>query len=102
MIVVTGATGNVGRPLVRALAEAGERVTAVSRGVPGDMPEQVRHRRADLSDAESLRPVLDGADALYLLVSGLWFHSQRGPSRVNVSGPVIGCTVFEVVMFGFG
>ena len=27
MIVVTGATGNVGRPLVRALAAAGERVT---------------------------------------------------------------------------
>ncbi|MFD0852602.1 NAD-dependent epimerase/dehydratase family protein, partial [Actinomadura adrarensis] len=31
MIVVTGATGNVGRPLVRMLAEAGEQVTAVSR-----------------------------------------------------------------------
>ena len=35
MIVVTGATGNVGRPLVQALAAAGEQVTAVSRGVSG-------------------------------------------------------------------
>ncbi|WP_042410637.1 SDR family oxidoreductase [Streptacidiphilus carbonis] len=68
MIVVTGATGNVGRPLVQALAAAGEQVTAVSRGSRGDaaMPEGVRHRRADLNDAESLRPVLDGADALFL------------------------------------
>ena len=43
MIVVTGATGNVGRPLVQALAAAGERVTAVSRGVSGAAaPEGVR------------------------------------------------------------
>ena len=67
MIVVTGATGNVGRPLVRALAAAGEQVTAVSRGIPGTpAPEGVRNRQADLNDAESLRPLLDGADALFL------------------------------------
>ena len=37
-------------------------------------------------------------------VSGLWFHSQRGPRvlPVNVSGPIIDWTVFAVVMFGFG
>lgn len=67
MIVVTGATGNVGRPLVRALAAAGEQVTAVSRGVAaGGLPDGVRHRRADLTDPESLRPVLDGAEGLFL------------------------------------
>src|ERR1700754_3050409 len=33
MIVVTGATGNVGQPLVQALVEAGQRVTAVSRKI---------------------------------------------------------------------
>jgi uncharacterized protein YbjT (DUF2867 family) len=67
MIVVTGATGNVGRPLVQALAAAGERVTAVSRSASDEaLPEGVRHRRADLADPESLRPALDGADALFL------------------------------------
>lgn len=70
MIVVMGATGNVGRPLVRALAEAGERVRAVSRTDPGDLPEGVAHRAADLAEPETLRPVLDGADALFLLVAG--------------------------------
>ncbi|MGC4952742.1 SDR family oxidoreductase [Actinomadura citrea] len=70
MIVVMGATGNVGRPLVRTLAEAGEQVTAVSRTDPGDLPAGVAHRAADLAEPETLRPVLDGADALFLLVAG--------------------------------
>ncbi|WP_062216292.1 NAD(P)H-binding protein [Streptomyces sp. NBRC 109706] len=67
MIVVTGATGNVGRPLVRALAEAGERVTAVSRGrSPVDPPRGVGHVAADLTVPETLRPALAGAEALFL------------------------------------
>ncbi|GAA3154660.1 NAD(P)H-binding protein [Planomonospora alba] len=71
MIVVTGATGNVGRPLVRALAAGGGQVTATSRGISAaDVPEGVGHRRADLADAGSLRPVLDGADALFLQSGG--------------------------------
>jgi uncharacterized protein YbjT (DUF2867 family) len=69
MIVVTGATGNVGRTLVEALAAAGEQVTAVSRR-PADLPQDVAHRQADLAEPESLRPVLDGAEALFLLVAG--------------------------------
>lgn len=68
MIVVTGATGNVGRPLVAALVEAGEEVTAVSRR-DGEVPAGVRHVRADLSDPQSLVPALDGADAVFLLTS---------------------------------
>jgi uncharacterized protein YbjT (DUF2867 family) len=49
-------------------------VTAVSRGGSGAGPQGVHHRRADVADVESLRPVLDGADALYLLVSGAGAH----------------------------
>ncbi|MFC9972818.1 NAD(P)H-binding protein [Spirillospora sp. NPDC127200] len=75
MIVVTGATGNVGRPLVQALAAAGEQVTAVSRGVSdASVPEGVRTRQADLTDPESLRPALDGADALFLHDTGANAH----------------------------
>ncbi|MFC4530893.1 NAD(P)H-binding protein [Sphaerisporangium dianthi] len=75
MIVVTGATGNVGRTLVRALAAAGEAVTAVSRGVSeGTVPDGVPHKRADLADPESLRPVFDGADALFFMNSGANAH----------------------------
>ncbi|MFE2286497.1 NAD(P)H-binding protein [Streptomyces sp. NPDC059443] len=71
MIVVTGATGNIGRPLVAALVEAGEDVTAVSRSpLPSGFPEGVRHAQADLGNFESLGPVLEGADAFFILLAG--------------------------------
>jgi uncharacterized protein YbjT (DUF2867 family) len=70
MIVVTGATGNVGRPLVRALAAAGERLRAVSRNPAGESLAGVEYRAADLADPESLPEVLAGADALFLLLAG--------------------------------
>ncbi|RKE19875.1 NAD(P)H-binding protein [Streptomyces sp. TLI_171] len=71
MIVVTGATGNVGRSLVRLLAEAGQKVTAVSRREqPDGFPDGVVHVVADLADFTSLKPALDGADALFVLLAG--------------------------------
>ncbi|MGW3497115.1 SDR family oxidoreductase [Streptomyces sp. NPDC001020] len=75
MFVVTGATGNVGRSLVQALAATGAQVTATSRGIAAaDVPERVEHTRADLVDPESLRPVFDGADALFLQNGGPSAH----------------------------
>ncbi|SNT52522.1 NAD(P)H-binding protein [Actinacidiphila glaucinigra] len=75
MIVVTGATGNVGRSLVRTMAETGERVTAVSRGIaPLDLPTGTRHVQADLTKPETLRPALDGAEALFLHDGGAGGH----------------------------
>ncbi len=62
MIVVTGATGNVGRPLIETLAVAGEQVTAVSRRAAG-----VRSFAADMSRPESLKPALEGAEAAFLM-----------------------------------
>lgn len=71
MITVIGATGNVGRPLVEALAAPGEEVTAVSRR-PSDRgwPDGVRHLPADLTQLASLAPALEGAGALFVLPVG--------------------------------
>lgn len=66
MYVVTGATGNVGRPLVRALESAGVEVRAVSRNAP--------RFRADLADPAGLREIMTDAEALFLLVSGAGAH----------------------------
>ncbi|GAA4249671.1 NAD(P)H-binding protein [Dactylosporangium darangshiense] len=74
MIVVSGATGNVGRTLVSALADAGAEVTGFSRSAPDVVPHEARHVRADLADPASLAPVLAGAEAFYLLVSGAGAH----------------------------
>jgi uncharacterized protein YbjT (DUF2867 family) len=84
MIVVTGATGNVGRPLVRILAEAGERVTAVSR-TETSVPDGVVHRQADLTDAGTLRPVFEGAAALFLLTSGANAHLLNMPDILDAA-----------------
>ncbi len=65
MIVVTGATGNVGRPLVQALKNAGEQVTAVSRRIT----EANNAIQADLTNPETLKPALDGAKAIFLLTA---------------------------------
>lgn len=81
MIVVTGATGNVGQPLVAALAEAGQDVVAVARRLrdtataqawqPQDTPTgRVRRHAADLTDPASLKSALEGADAVFLLLAG--------------------------------
>ncbi|MER6956254.1 NAD(P)H-binding protein [Streptomyces sp. NPDC000618] len=71
MIVVTGATGNIGRTLVPLLAEAGEDVVAVSRRPESDgLPAGARRAQADIGNSASVRPVLDGADALFLLLGG--------------------------------
>ncbi|MFD5465685.1 SDR family oxidoreductase [Kitasatospora sp. NPDC127059] len=80
MIVVTGATGNIGRPLTRALAEAGEQVTAVSRRAAA-LPDGVRHLAADLSGPAELRPALAGAKALFLLLSGDLHSTEADPAE---------------------
>jgi uncharacterized protein YbjT (DUF2867 family) len=69
MIVVIGATGNVGRSVVQRLAEAGEDVVAVSRRGGRDAP-RVRHATADLAEPAHLREVLRGARAVFLMVAG--------------------------------
>ncbi|MFD7840901.1 SDR family oxidoreductase [Streptomyces sp. NPDC059761] len=81
MIVVTGATGNVGRPLTRVLAEAGQQVTAVSRHAAA-AADGVRHVTADLADPAGLEPALAGAKALFLLLSGDMHAAGAGPADI--------------------
>jgi uncharacterized protein YbjT (DUF2867 family) len=68
-VVVFGATGTVGRPLVAKLAQEHE-VTAVSRHEQPDEPG-VTWAQADATDAESVARVLEGADTAYYLVHSL-------------------------------
>ncbi|WFF03758.1 NAD(P)H-binding protein [Micromonospora sp. WMMD964] len=90
MFVVVGATGNVGSTLSSTLAASGSAVTAVSRGRrPIDLPDGIRHHRADLERPDSLRPALAGAEALYLLVEGAGAHlDMREILRVAAAGGV--------------
>jgi uncharacterized protein YbjT (DUF2867 family) len=66
MILVAGATGNVGGELVRVLSEAGTPVRALTRG-GGNFPPGVTQVRGDLNDPASLSEALDGARAAFLM-----------------------------------
>src|SRR5580693_2284767 len=68
MILVTGAAGNIGGELVRALAEAGQPVRALARSAASDrFPSVVEIAAGDLNDPASLSPALDGAHGVFLL-----------------------------------
>jgi uncharacterized protein YbjT (DUF2867 family) len=68
-VVVFGATGTIGRPLVDALAKEHD-VTAVSRREHADA-DGVTWAVADAKDADSVARVLEGADVAYYLVHSL-------------------------------
>src|SRR5262245_6825065 len=66
MIMITGATGNVGRPVVNQLAE-GQQVVAVSRHPPqGMFPAGARVIEGDPSRPETLAAALSGIEAILL------------------------------------
>jgi uncharacterized protein YbjT (DUF2867 family) len=79
VILVTGATGNVGRPLVAELLARGAGVRTLSRD-PGraDLPTQVVG--GDLSDASSLEPALIGVDTVFLL----WCQDSASNPRAAI------------------
>ena len=68
MILVAGATGNVGGALVRALTDEGEKVLALTRDpARAVLPAGATAVAGDLNDPAGLRPVLAGVRAVFLL-----------------------------------
>ncbi|MFG2531483.1 NAD(P)H-binding protein [Streptomyces sp. NPDC048516] len=67
MIVVTGATGNIGRSLVGRLLAEGAAVRALTRDpARAALPSGAETAGADLNGTDDLAPLLAGADALFL------------------------------------
>jgi uncharacterized protein YbjT (DUF2867 family) len=67
-ILVTGATGNVGRQVVEQLVKRGANVRALVRDpAKANLPTGVTVARGDLLDVDSLRSALSGVSTVFLL-----------------------------------
>ncbi|MEY9927589.1 uncharacterized protein YbjT (DUF2867 family) [Catenulispora sp. GP43] len=70
-ILVIGATGKTGRPVVEALSARGAKVAAASRdpetGFAGSRTDGVLPVRFDWADRATWAPALEGAEALYIV-----------------------------------
>ncbi|SDI80207.1 NAD(P)H-binding protein [Natribacillus halophilus] len=70
-ILVTGATGNVGRHVVDRLHKAGKQVLALTRNPEkARMPDGVEVVQGDLFTPETLSPVFARADRIFLVTVG--------------------------------
>lgn len=68
MILVTGATGNIGTELVAQLSDSGERVRALVRDPQrATLPAGVEAVVGDLNQPESMAEALDGVDGMFLM-----------------------------------
>ncbi|MGH2924058.1 MAG: SDR family NAD(P)-dependent oxidoreductase [Solirubrobacterales bacterium] len=90
-VLVTGATGTVGHPIARRLAEAGDRVRALVRSperAASLLPEGVEAVAGDVSDADSVHLAVEGASVVYH-AAGMpeqWRLDPDDFARVNVDG----------------
>src|SRR5262245_47812078 len=79
MILVTGATGAVGRQPTDQRANQGASGSALTRRPSsGHLPREVAVAGGDLAGLESRRTMLDGVARAFLLTSGLGRERQDG------------------------
>jgi uncharacterized protein YbjT (DUF2867 family) len=74
MILLTGATGTSGRPIVDALLARAERVRVLARDPEKAatlLPDEVEIVRGDLGDPQSLEAAMEGVDRALLLVASV-------------------------------
>lgn len=67
-LLVTGATGNIGRKVIAHLLERGQRVRALSRTPSrSTLPSEVEVFEGDLTIPATLKPALTGVSAVFLI-----------------------------------
>jgi uncharacterized protein YbjT (DUF2867 family) len=101
-VLVTGATGFIGRRLVPALLDAGHEVRAMTRH-PETYDGPGEPVGADVMDADSLRPALEGVDVAIYLVHSLDdpdFERKDAEAARNFSAAAAAAGLRQIVYMG--
>jgi len=86
-VLITGATGFIGRNLSLRLAERGHRVVALVRRRSAGLEEKgIESRVADFEDADDMRRAISGSEVIFHLAAlrGEWGWTAEQLKRVNV------------------
>jgi uncharacterized protein YbjT (DUF2867 family) len=89
MILVTGATGNIGRELARELDTEGAKFRILIRDPAraAGLPERAERVTGDLDEPATLTPAFDGAGKLFLLTPGIsTTHTAHAVAAARAAG----------------
>lgn len=108
-VLLTGATGYIGKRLLPVLIEAGHEIVCVVRDVnrfhlPGLDPQKVQVFEADLLDKNSLDKIPKDIDGAYYLVHSMSstsdYESQESESAINFRNAINDTQAKHVVYLG--
>jgi len=88
-VLVTGATGCLGRAVIARFLRDGHRVVAASRGAPrarDALPEGARPVALDVTRPETLAPALEGVDVVVHAAAKVGDWGRRGDFRAVIDG----------------